>query len=88
LVFDIEDEHKIILRKLYMDKRIGERHTSIVNLRKGVPPRFQRSIERAIKDLIKWGFIVKKITGYGMQVSLNVNMIPEIERILEIGTPK
>jgi hypothetical protein len=67
-----------------MDKRIGGRHTSIDNLRKGVPPHFQRNINGAIKDLVKWGFIVKKTTSYGMQVSLNVNMIPEVERILEI----
>ena len=81
----IEREHKYILRKLYMDKIIGEKHTSIVYLTKGAPPEFQRSISKAAKELIRKGYIVMKTTSYGMQVSLNIEMKPEIEQILEIN---
>jgi hypothetical protein len=85
LVLKIEREHKYILRKLYLDRIIGEKHTSIVYLTKGAPPKFQRSIGKAAEDLIRKGFVVKKTTSYGMQVSLNVKMIPEIEQILGIS---
>jgi hypothetical protein len=82
---EIEKEHIHILRKLYMDNRIGGRHTSIDNLKKGVPSDFliKKRFERAIKDIIKEGYIVIKPTNYGTQVSLNPNMIPRIESILD-----
>jgi hypothetical protein len=83
-ILEIEREHKFILRRLYTDQRIGERHTSIVHIKKGAPSEYHRSIDKAAKDLIRKGYIVLKTTGYGMQVSLNKNMIPEIEQILEI----
>jgi uncharacterized NAD(P)/FAD-binding protein YdhS len=83
---EVRGEHKVVLRRLYFDRRIGERHTSIVHLKKGLPPKFQKSVDKAIKDLIKNGYIVIKKTGYGIHVSLNVNMIPEIEGILGIDS--
>ena len=67
-----------------MDGIIGAKHTSIVYLTKGAPTEFQRSIGKAAEDLIRKGFVKKKTTSYGMQVSLSVKMIPEIEQILGI----
>jgi hypothetical protein len=67
-----------------MDKKIGESHTAVENLKKGVPSHMRGEIEDSIKELTKAGFILKKPTTYGLQVSLNPNLIPEVERILGI----
>lgn len=67
-----------------MDGYIGEKHTSIIHLKKGAPPEFQKTIEKAGKELIRKGYIVIKKTGYGDHVSLNINMLHEIEQILGI----
>ena len=79
---EVREEHRFVLRRLYNYGYIGERHTSIVNLRKGAPSKFQNSIDKAIKDLYKFGYLVRKKAGYGEQVSLNKNMIPQIEEII------
>jgi hypothetical protein len=81
---EITEEHKVILRRLYFDGVIGERHTSVVHLKKGIPPKYRNSIDKSIKDLYRYGYLVPKKTSYGEQVSLNKHMIPEIEGILGI----
>lgn len=73
---------KAILRKMYFDKIIGGRHTAVENLKKGFPSHARGEVDGEVKELIKNGFILRKITNYGLQVSLNPEMIPEIERIL------
>jgi hypothetical protein len=80
----LQEEHRIILRRLYFDGRINERHTSVVHLKKGIPQKYQNSIDKAIKELFKNGYLVIKKTGHGDHVSLNKNMIPQIEQILGI----
>ncbi len=75
---------KAILRKMYFGNYIGGKHTGIENIKKGFPSDARGEIEDEIKNLIKDGFILPKPTSYGMQVSLNPRMIPEIERILGI----
>ncbi len=81
-VLQVRDEHRYVLRRLYYYGMIGEKHTSVVHLKKGAPPKYQNSIDKAIKELFKNGYLVPKKTGYGLQVSLNKNMIPEIEEII------
>jgi len=73
---------KAILRKMYFDKVIGGRHTAVENLKKGFPSHERGNVDNGVKQLIREGFVIKKTTSYGLQVSLNPNMIPEIERIL------
>jgi len=81
-LLEVRDEHRHVLRRLYNYGYIGERHTSIVSLKKSAPPKYQNSIDKAIKDLYRYGYLVRKKTSYGEQVSLNKNMIPEIEGII------
>lgn len=75
---------KTIVRKMYLDKIIGGKHTAVENLKKGFPSHLRGDVDDEIKELIKDGFILPKITNYGLQVSLNPRMILEIERILGI----
>ena len=75
---------KAVLRKMYVDKIIGGRHTAIENLKKGFPSHVRGNVDDEVKELIKDGFILPKMTSYGLQVSLNPRMIPEIERILDV----
>lgn len=69
---------------MYFDKIIGGKHTAIENLKKGFPSHIRGDVEDEVKELIREGFILPKRTNYGLQVSLNHRMIPEIERILGI----
>jgi len=73
---------KAILRKMYFDKIIGGKHTAIENLKKGFPSHVKGDVDDEVKELIRDGYILPKTTSYGLQVSLNPKMIPEIERIL------
>jgi hypothetical protein len=74
---------KFILRRLYRDSIINERHTAIENLSRGVPSHMRGEMQKAAKRLLKMGYLLPKTTGYGLQVSLNHNLLSEIER--EIG---
>lgn len=69
---------------MYLDKIIGGKHTAIENLKKGFPSHIRGDVEDEVKELIREGFILPKRTNYGLQVSLNPRIIPEIERILGI----
>lgn len=82
MAFQIKAEHKHILRRLYLDKRIGEKHTAIEHLKRSAPSHARGDIDKAAKDLLKEGFLLPKTTSYGKQVSLNPNLIPAIEKIL------
>jgi hypothetical protein len=75
---------KNVLRRMYIAGIIGGKHTAIESLKRGVPSHVRGDIDSEVKDLIKAGFILPKPTSYGLQISLNPRMIPEIERILEV----
>jgi hypothetical protein len=68
---------------MYLDKVIGGRHTAVANLKKGFPSHVRGEVDDEVKSLIRTGFILPKTTSYGLHVSINPHMIPEIERILE-----
>jgi uncharacterized NAD(P)/FAD-binding protein YdhS len=63
---------------------IGERHTSEDNIPKGFPKHERGDVKKALKNLIKQGYVTPKITSYGLEVSLNPRKIEEIKRILSI----
>jgi len=69
---------------MYFDKIIGGKHTAVEHLKKGFPSHVRGEVDDQVKQLIRDGFILPKTTRYGLQVSLNPRMIPEIERILGI----
>ncbi len=71
------------MEKLYKLGYVGGRHTSEDNVIKGFPKHARGALKKALKVLIKEGYIVPKPTSYGLEVSLNPRAIGEIRRILE-----
>jgi len=77
------DELKaMILHKLAKKRKWGESHTAFENVAKGVPPHLKGKLKDLTKELIKEGFITPKPTGYGLQISLNVERSNEIKDII------
>ena len=74
---------KIILRKLFRHRHIGGKHTAVENLVKGLPKHAVGKAKKAVEELIKEGFISKKPTSYGLQVSLNPEKIELIIKLIE-----
>jgi hypothetical protein len=74
---------KAILEKMFRHGYIGGKHTSEDNIPKGLPKHVQGDAKKALKNLIRQGFIVPKTISYGLQVSLNPTRISEIKQILE-----
>ena len=72
-----------VLNKMKRKRWIGGRHTDIKNIRKGAPPDFYVQIDDLIKELIKEGAIVLKITEYGKHVSLNPRLMKEINEFIQ-----
>jgi len=74
---------KALLRKMLASQIIGGRHTAIENVPKGFPKHLRGNVEKAVKQLIKDGYIILKPTSYGLQVSLNPRRIKEIREMVE-----
>jgi len=75
---------KVILAKMYRHGYIGGKHTSEDNIPKGLPKHMHGEVKKALKNLIRQGYIIPKITSYGLEVSLNSARISEIKQILEV----
>jgi hypothetical protein len=73
---------RAVLEKLYKLRYIGSRHTPEDNVIKGFPKHARKDIRKAVKALIREGYIIPKPTSYGLEVSLNPRMIAEIRGIL------
>lgn len=84
--FSDEDNIKAtLLYNLRRKKIIGGVHTHFDTLKKGFPSHLGKDIEKIAKQLIKDGWIVTKPTSYGLQVSLNKELLRDIEGfILEV----
>ena len=75
-----DDELKsMILYKLAKKRKWGESRTAFENVEKGVPPHLKGKLKEIANDLIKEGFIIKKPTSYGLQISLNAERSEEIK---------
>jgi len=74
---------KIILRKLFRRRIIGNKHTAIENVKSGIPSHLQGEAKNVTELLIKKGLILAKPTAYGTQISLNPERIEEIINIIE-----
>lgn len=74
---------KAILRKLYFDRFIGARHTSIDNIPKGFPKHLRGEVKKATKRLMKRGFFIVKPTSYGIEISLDPRKLKDIENIIK-----
>ncbi len=79
----LEIKRKVLWR-LFRRHCIGGKHTSIDNLRKGFARSDYKAVDKVIDDLIREGYIQRKPTSYGLQVSLNPRKIEEIKQIIEI----
>ncbi|MDO8537415.1 MAG: hypothetical protein Q7S21_00860 [archaeon] len=73
---------KQILRKMVRHNYWGGKHTAFDNIPKGFPKHLWKEVKQELEQLIREGFIVKKPTGHGLHVSLNVQMKAEIEKIV------
>ena len=73
-----------VLEKLYNHNVIGGKHTSEDNVPKSFPKHLRGDVKKALKSLIKQGYVTPKITSYGLEVSLNPRRIEEIKRLLSI----
>ena len=75
-----------ILDKMYHNHLIGEKHTSADNVGKNFPKHMRGDAKKALKNLIRQGYVVPKITSYGLEVSLNPKRINEIRKIINDET--
>jgi hypothetical protein len=75
---------KFILAKMYRQGYIGGKHTSEDNIPKGLPRHMYGDVRKALKNLIRQGYVIPKTTSYGLEVSLNSARIDEIKQILEV----
>jgi len=73
-----------ILRNLFYHGYIGGRHTAIENLYRGFPGHLRGEAEKAAERLLKQGWLMRKTTGYGLQVSINPRMLPALKRELGV----
>lgn len=74
--------NKIILRNLFRRRIIGGKHTAFEHITRGIPKHLIGEARKSAEELIKQGFILTKPTSYGLQISLNPDMIEEITRII------
>lgn len=76
---DATEKH--ILENLLNRRIIGEKHTSEDNAIKCLPKDIRGDGKKALKKLIREGYILPKITSYGLEVSLNPRRLQEIIQI-------
>mgnify|MGYP001053257356 CR=1 FL=1 len=80
----VNEIETVVLEKLYRHGYIGGRHTAVESLVKGLPKHLRGEVKKTVKKLAREGWITQKPTSYGLQISLNPRVIPEVERILGI----
>ena len=74
---------KAVLAKMYRHGYIGEKHTSEDNIPKGLPKHMHGDVKKALRNLIRQGYVIPKTTSYGLQVAINPRRLAEIKQILE-----
>ncbi len=83
---DFNDDEKIkatILYHLRRKKVIGGVHTPFDTVTKGFPSHIGKDVKKITEDLIRKGYILKKITNYGLHIYLNKDKLKEIEDIIK-----
>ena len=87
----MDNEQFIKARLLYSlarKRKWGESHTAYENIFKilkseSLGKEGLRQANEYAEDLVRAGFIIKKPTGYGLQVSLNPYRAPEIKQMIK-----
>ncbi|MFH1751816.1 MAG: hypothetical protein ABH821_02660 [archaeon] len=80
--FSSFDLRKKILVKMVVHRWWGGKHIAFDNISKGFPNEVRKDVKKELEKLCRGGFIIKKPTGYGLHVSLNVRMKREIDEIV------
>ena len=73
----------IILRKLFRRRIIGEKHTAFEHVISGIPKHLAGDAKDAAEELVKERLILRKLTNYGLHISLNPERLDEIIRMIE-----
>lgn len=71
-----------IVEKLYRLRYIGDRHTEMKNIHKGMKGISEKEIERAVKYLSNKGIIQLHTKTRETHVSINPKKMKEVHRIL------
>ena len=73
-----------ILHKLFRFGKVKASHTAIENTYKYFPKHMRNRAKENIDLLIKRGLLIKKITNYGVHISINLNRgtSQEISRLI------
>lgn len=79
---EIDQLKGFIVKKLFHHGYIGERHTAIENLKKGLAGHVKGDVKDATKELVRAGILLLKPTSYGLHVSLNPEKREKIEKYL------
>ena len=82
----VSDENKIkatILYHLRRKKVIGGVHTPFDTLRRGFPSHLGKDVKKIAEELIRKGYILRKITNYGLHISLNKDRLKEIAEFIK-----
>ena len=80
---ELDPTAKTLLKKMLFHNVCGGKHHGLDDLKRGFPSHEKGNVEKAIKKLVKANYVLRHPTSYGMQYSLNHDMIDEIEKILE-----
>lgn len=72
-----------ILYHLRRKKVIGGVHTSFDTITKGFPSHIGKDVKKIAEGLIRQGYILKKITNYGLHIKLNKDKLKEIEEFIK-----
>ena len=83
---EFNNENKIkatILYHLRRKKVIGGVHTPFDTVTKGFPSHLGKDVKKIAEELIKEGYILKKITNYGLHIYLNKEKLKEIEEFIK-----
>jgi len=73
-----------ILHKLSRRGNFKASHTSIDNLPKGFPNHLWKRVKKLSKEMIKEGLLLSKPTSYGKEVSINLNRMDEVLRLIQV----
>lgn len=82
--FDNEDKIKAtMLYHLRRKKVIGGVHTPFDTVIRGFPSHLGKDVKKVAEELIRKGYILKKITNYGLHIHLNKDKLKEIEEFIK-----
>jgi len=82
--FESKDKIKAtILYHLRRKKVIGGVHTPFDAVAKGFPSHLGKNVKKIAEELIRKGYILKKIANYGLHIRLNKDKLKEIEKFIK-----